>query len=90
MNTYDRISPLSVLLDDVFYKSGIKDMRRFYFSATKHEQRWFLLSDYYFGDDKPNKTITFTAMPYCPYIPEIKSAIKIVAPKDIKNTRTTL
>lgn len=49
---------------------------------------WFLFSDYYFGDEKPNKVITFTAMPSCPYILELKSAIKAVAPKDIKNTRS--
>ena len=88
MKIVDRISPLSVLLDDVFYKSSIEDMRRFYFSATKNVQKWFLLSDYYFGEDKPNKVITFSAMPYCPYIPELKHAIKAVAPKDIKNTRS--
>jgi len=88
MNTDDRISPLSILLDEVFYKSSIQDMRRFYFSATKGEEKWFLLSDYYFGDDKPNKVITFTAMPSCPYILELQSAIKAVAPKDIKNTRS--
>lgn len=87
MNTDDRISPLSILLDEVFYKSSIQDMRRFYFSATKGEHNWFLLSDYYFGDDKPNKVITFTAMPSCPYILDLKSAIKAVAPKDIKHTR---
>ncbi len=87
MNTNDRISPLSILLDDVFYKSSIQGMRRFYFSATKGEHNWFLLSDYYFGDDKPNKVITFTAMPSCPYILDLKSAIKAVAPKDIKHTR---
>ena len=87
MNTDDRISPLSVLLDEVFYKSSIQDMRRFYFSATKGEHDWFLLSDYYFGDDKPNKVITFTALPSCPYIFDLKSAIKAVAPKDIKHTR---
>jgi hypothetical protein len=48
---------------------------------------WFLFSDYYFGDEKPNKVISFTAMPSCPYL-ELKSAIKAVAPKDIKNTRS--
>jgi len=88
VNTDDRISPLSTLLDEVFYKSSIQDMRKFYFSATKGEQMWFLLSDYYFGDDKPNKVITFSAMPSCPYILELQSAIKRVAPKDIKNTRS--
>lgn len=88
MKIVDRISPLSVLLDDVFYKSSIDDMRKSYFSATRDEQKWFLLSDYYLGDDKPNKVITFTAMPFCPYIPELKNAIKAVAPKDIKNTRS--
>jgi len=88
MNIDDRISPLSILLDEVFYQSTIQDMRNFYFSATKSEHMWFLFSDYYFGDEKPNKVITFTAMPSCPYILELKSAIKAVAPKDIKNTRS--
>lgn len=88
MNIDDCISPLSILLDGVFYKSTIKDMRNFYFSATKNEHMWFLFSDYYFGDEKPNKVITFTAMPSCPYILELQSAIKGVAPKDIKNTRS--
>lgn len=88
MYTHDRISPISVLLDEVFYKSSIEDMRKFYFSATKGEQNWFLMSDYYFGDDKPNKVITFTAMPYCPYILDLKNVIKAVVPRDIKHTRS--
>jgi hypothetical protein len=84
----DRMSPLTILLDDVVFKSSIRDMRQHYFSATKNEQNWLLLSDYYFGGDKPNKVITFTAMPYCPYVSELKTAIKDVAPKDIKHTRS--
>ncbi len=83
----DRIFPISLLLDDVFYKSTIQDMRKFYFSATKKEDMWFLLSDYYFGEEKNNKVIAFTAMPSCPYILELQNAIKSVAPKDIKHTR---
>ncbi|NUO10406.1 MAG: hypothetical protein HUU08_17405 [Candidatus Brocadia sp.] len=88
MNIIDRISPLTVLLDEIFYKSAIQDMRKFYFFATKREQTWLLLSDYYFGDEKPNKVITFTAIPSCPYLPELQNTIKAVAPKDIKNTRS--
>jgi hypothetical protein len=88
MIVVDRISPLTVLLDDVLYKSAIADMRRSYFFATKNEQAWLLLSDYYFGDQKPNKVITFSAMPACPYVPELQDAIKAVAPRDIKNTRS--
>jgi hypothetical protein len=88
MTHIDLISSLTVLLDDVFYKRTIQEMRQSYFFATKREQKWMLLSDYYFGDEKPNKIITFSAMPACPYLPELQNTIKVYAPKDIKNTRT--
>ncbi len=88
MDSVDRISPLTILLDEVFYKSAIQDMRKSYFFATKGERSWIFLSDYYFGDEKPNKVITFSAMPSCPYLLEMKAAIKALAPKDIKHTRT--
>lgn len=88
MDIDGRMSPLTVLLDEVFYKSTIEDMRKFYFFATKDEQTWILLSDYYFGEEKPNKVITFSAMPSCPYLFELQNAIKAVAPRDIKHTRS--
>lgn len=83
-----RISPLTDLLDDVFYKSSIEDMRKFSFSQNKMEKSWLLFSDYYFEDKKPNKVITFTAMPAFSDLMELQSLIKSIAPKDIKHTRT--
>ena len=83
----DRISPITQLLDEVFYKSSIEDMRKIYFSHTKNENDWLLFSDYYLEHEKPNDTITFTAIPHILNILEIKKIIKSIAPKDIKHTR---
>lgn len=83
-----RISPIITLLDDVFHKSSIEDMRKFSFSQNKTIKSWLLFSDYYFEDTKPNKVITFTAMPAFSDLLELQSLIKSIAPKDIKHTRT--
>lgn len=82
------MSPITDLLDDVFYKSSIEDMRKFSFSQTRTVKSWLLFSDYYFETDKPNKVITFTAMPSFSDFLELQALIKSVAPKDIKHTRT--
>ena len=47
-----------------------------------------LLSDYYFGDDKSNKVVTFTALPYLGAMPELQSIIRTLAPRDIKHARS--
>jgi len=83
----DRISPITKLLDEVFYKSSIEDMKKFYFTYTKDEKEWLLFSDYYLDNEKPNNTITFTAMPNIINILDIKNIIKSIAPKDVKHTR---
>ena len=59
MKIDDRISPLTVLLDEVLYKSTIQDLRKSYFFATKREQTWLLLSDYYFDDKSLTKSLPF-------------------------------
>lgn len=84
----DRISPITLLLDDVFYQSSIDDMRRGYFIHFKMCDSWIILSDYYFGDDKTNKVITFTSMPYLGGLPQLQSVIRALAPRDIKHTRS--
>ncbi len=83
----DRISPLTTLLDDVFYRSSIKDMRNFFFNQIKTVKSWLLFSDYYIENEKPNNVITFTAMPHFADLMDIQDAIKLVAPKDVKHTR---
>ena len=83
-----RTSPITDLLDDVFYKSSIEDMRKFTFNQTRSVKSWLLFSDYYFEDERPNKVITFTAMPYFSDFLELQSLIKSVAPRDVKKTRT--
>jgi len=83
----DRISPITSLLDEVLYKSSIKDMRSFYFSNTRKVESWLLFSDYYLDNKKPNNVISFTALPYVVDLMELQKAIKQVAPKDIKHTR---
>jgi hypothetical protein len=84
----DRISPITTLLDEVFYRSSIEDMRRAYFQHVASLDRWMLLSDYYFGDDKSNKVVTFTALPYLGALPELQGIIRTLAPRDIKHTRS--
>src|ERR1044072_7334836 len=83
----DRISPLTSLLDEVIYQSSIDDMRRAYFEHVKLSDSWLLLSDYYFGDDKTNKVITFTSLPYLGGLPQLQSIVRALAPRDIKHTR---
>src|SRR6266498_503495 len=83
----DRISPLTSLLDDVVYQSSIDDMR-VYFQNAKFSDSWIILSDYYFGDDKPNKVITFTSLPYLGGLPQLQSIIRALAPRDIKHARS--
>lgn len=82
-----RISPLTYALDEVFYKSSIDDLRKYYFNYTKESTRWLLLSDYYFEDHAPNKVITFSIMPYFTDLMELQSYIRQVAPTDIKHTQ---
>ena len=84
----DRISPITTLLDEVFYRSSIEDMRRAYFQHVASLDSWMLLSDYYFGDDKSNKVVTFTALPYLGALPELQGIIRTLAPRDIKHARS--
>jgi hypothetical protein len=84
----DRISALTSLLDEVIYQSSIADMRRAYFEQVKLSDSWLLLSDYYFGDDKTNKVITFTSLPYLGGLPQLQSIIRALAPRDIKHARS--
>ncbi len=85
---FDRISPITLRLDEVFYKSSINDMRREYFQYFKTVNSWIILSDYYFGDEKTNKVITFTSLPYFGGLPQLQSVIRTLAPQDIKHTRS--
>jgi len=84
----DRISPLTSLLDEVIYQSSIHDMRQAYFQDVKLSDSWIILSDYYFGDDKANKVITFTSLPYLGGLPQLQSIVRALAPRDIKHTRS--
>jgi len=84
----DRISPITTLLDEVFFQSSIDDMRGAYFRQLKDLDSWMILSDYYFGNDKRNKVITFTVLPYLGALPQLQSLIRILAPRDIKHTRS--
>ncbi len=84
----DRISPITTLLDEVFYQSSIGDMRTAYFRHFQSLDSWIMLSDYYFGNEKTNKVITFTSLPYLGALPELQSIIRAIAPKDIKHARS--
>ncbi len=84
----DRISPITTLLDEVFYQSSIDHMRSAYFQHVKDLDSWLILSDYYFGNDKTNKVLTFTVLPYLGGLPQLQSIIRILAPRDIKHTRS--
>lgn len=88
MEYIDRMHPLTVLLDDVFYKSSITDMRNSLFNGIEHGKSWLLFSDYYLENEKTNKVITFTAMPHFADFMEIQNKIKSISPKDIKHTRS--
>lgn len=82
-----RVSPITYLLDEVFYKSSIGHIRKNCLKNTKHVENWLLFSDYYFDNKKPNKVITFTAMPLFSDLVKLKALIKEKAPKDVKHTR---
>lgn len=82
-----RISHLTYALDEVFYKSSIEDLRKYYINHLKDENHWLLLSDYYFDDNAPNKVITFSVLPYYDDLKELLSDIRRVAPTDIKHTK---
>jgi hypothetical protein len=84
----DRLSPLTTLLDEVFYQSSIEDMRVAFFQKFRDIDSWTVLSDYYFGNEKTNKVITFTLLPYLGGFPQLQSIIRILAPQDIKHTRS--
>ena len=84
----DRISPITVLLDEVFYQSSIQEMRSAYFQSLAHFTKWIVVSDYYMESDKTNKVITFTVLPLAGDLLQLQSMIKSVAPQDIKHKRT--
>src|SRR3954469_22974418 len=84
----DRISPITSLLDEVIYRNSIDDMRRAYFEDVWVSESWIILSDYYFGDDKANKVITFTSMPYLGALPQLQKLVRALASRDIKHTRS--
>lgn len=84
----DRISPITTLLDEVFYQSSIDDMGGAYFHHFKDLDSWMILSDYYLGNEKTNKVLTFTVLPYLGALPQLQSIIRTLAPRDIKHTRS--
>lgn len=84
----DRISPITTLLDEVFYQSSIEGMRRSYFRHLTDAKTWLVLSDYYLGNDKTNKVLTFTALPYVGDLPQLQGTIRSLAPRDFKHSRT--
>jgi len=83
----DRISPITIRLDEVVYKSSIQDMRAGYLRDFCAADRWILLSDYYFGDDKVNQVITFTALPLVGDVRDLQALVRKYAPTDIKHAR---
>lgn len=84
----DRISPITVILDEVFYQSTMQDMRARYLPDIADFRRWLLLSDYCLGDDRSNKAITFSALPLAGDLVELQGVIREVAPHDLKRSRT--
>jgi hypothetical protein len=84
----DRISPITTLLDEVFYQSTIRDMRAAYLPRVAHFRRWLVVSDYCLGDDRTNKVITFSGLPLAGDLLELQSEIRRNAPKDLKHSRT--
>ena len=84
----DRISPITNLLDEVFYQSSIRDMRAAYFPGREHFRQWLILSDYCLADDRINKVITFAALPMAGDVLELQRAIREFAPQDLKHSRT--
>jgi len=84
----DRISPITTLLDEVVFQSSIDDMRSAYFQYLKDLDSWMILSDYYLRNEKKNKVITFTVLPYLGAVPQLQTIIRALAPRDIKHTRS--
>jgi len=84
----ERISPITTILDEVFYQSTIRDMRAAYLPSVVQCRQWLLLSDYCLGDDRPNKVITFAGLPLAGDLLELQSVIRRIAPQDLKRSRT--
>lgn len=74
--------------NDTFYKSSYTDFKKF-FIENKDVKKWMICSDYAIGDkNKKNDIVTFTFYPYIVDHQLLQKAIKALAPKDLKNTRT--
>jgi len=74
--------------NDTFYKSSYKDFKKF-FLDNKDVKKWMICSDYAIGDkNKKNDIVTFTFYPYIVDYQVLQRAIKVLAPKDLKNTKT--
>ncbi len=74
--------------NDTFYKSSYTDFKKF-FLDNKDVKKWMICSDYAIGDkNKKNDIVTFTFYPYIIDHQLLQKAIKALAPKDLKNTRT--
>lgn len=80
--------PVFAVLEKTFSKSVSQDLELHYFPRIREYTKWVCLSDYCLDDkNKPNNIITYSLMPYITDIDDLSSFIKLIAPKDIKNTQ---
>ena len=69
----------------LFVQSGIQDLRETFFERFPDVEKWTVFSDYYFEEDRPNRVITFSIIPYVIEISRLKHFLKSLFPTDIKH-----
>jgi len=74
-------------IEETFYKSTYDELKTF-FEKYKSIKKWMIFSDYALYDKKKcNDVITLSFVPYIIDFQELKEAINLLAPKDLKNTK---
>lgn len=80
--------PFLKVLEMTFSKSLQQDLELNYYPRIESHKKWACFSDYCLDDkNKPNDVITFSLLSNIDDIENLSSHIKLIAPKDIKNTK---
>ncbi|WP_242213165.1 hypothetical protein [Bacillus cereus group sp. BfR-BA-01383] len=77
------------IFDEVFHGDIIKKFREFIKPLNDISlDKWLIFSDYCFEDQqKLYNSVTFTIIPYVNHPDNLKQAMKLIAPKDLKKTK---
>ncbi|MBI1227612.1 MAG: hypothetical protein GC192_20430 [Bacteroidetes bacterium] len=84
-----KINPIAKIIYDTYHKSIKDDLEYSYFKEFGHADKWMCVSDYAFDKKKSNNVITFSLFPYVMDMFSLSQLIKMLSPKEIKNTSKT-